>query len=116
MIWPDDFQNASTPLLTYRPKCTPALLQANDAHRPGSITMEKKPKVPVTRRAVIARLNRKLAYENKILRGDRGASAWGQRGEFHVVDTKLNAVTARNVDVESLARKLGVLRDWEAMQ
>jgi NAD(P)-dependent dehydrogenase (short-subunit alcohol dehydrogenase family) len=31
-------------------------------------------------------------------------------------ETKLNAVTARNVDIEALARKLGVIKEWEEVR
>lgn len=75
-----------------------------------------KEKVPVTTRALIQRINRKLKPEQerlKTLRGDR----WrGDLGDYFVVDFFTNRIVAQHVDPEKLGRELGVLQPWERVQ
>lgn len=67
----------------------------------------------ITGRALIARINRKLAREGQrlcILRGNRGESSLGR---FYAVDVMFNHVTAQHVDPEKWGLELGVLRHTE---
>jgi hypothetical protein len=69
--------------------------------------------VPVSMRALIARINRKLAGQDERLKASRGARARVDCGDYYIVDIRHNALLGRNVDPEALGRELGVLRPWE---
>ncbi|MCC6807838.1 MAG: hypothetical protein IT381_10460 [Deltaproteobacteria bacterium] len=76
------------------------------------------PRVFVTERALIQRLNRRLAqvgWHGMSLKKTRSARAFMDLGEFYIVDHENNFVVDRHVDIEEEARELGVLRDWEAL-
>ena len=66
-------------------------------------------------RAVIQRINRKLKPDLEMLRATRGTRMRLDVGDYHVIDFRLNAVIHTNVDVEIMARELGVLKDYEEM-
>ena len=73
--------------------------------------------MPVTMRALIQRINRKLATERgyllKITRGNR----WrGELGDYYAVDPNRNSIVRDHVEPEDLGRELGVLRDWEKVK
>jgi hypothetical protein len=72
-----------------------------------AIMAKQLKKRPVTWRAVVQRVNRRLAHDGEMLRADRSS------GEHYIVDIQRNAVTAQHVDVEELGRELGVIRPWE---
>lgn len=69
-------------------------------------------KVAVSRRALVARVDRALRKEGKSLRRARGAAAL-ELGEYFVLDTSQGFVAEKGVDVEALARKLDLLHAWE---
>jgi hypothetical protein len=71
--------------------------------------------VPVTMRALIQRINRKLAKENEALKATRGESARQQIGDYHIIDVSRNFLVQFHVDPEALGRDLGVLRAWESV-
>lgn len=77
--------------------------------------MAKLGKAPVTMRAIIQRINRKLKSENEMLKATRGERMLLECGPFYIVDFGINAVMRKDVDPESVARKLGVLKPWEAV-
>lgn len=77
--------------------------------------MTKQNQVPVTVRATIARINRKLAHEGEQLRTARGDRSWSNLGNHYIVDVNRNFVVADHVEPEKLARELGVLRPWEVV-
>jgi hypothetical protein len=62
---------------------------------------------------LIQRLNRVLAKENKQIRTTRGGQD-PELGDYFIVDFAKNVVY-KNVDLEGLGRKLGVLRQWGAV-
>jgi hypothetical protein len=72
--------------------------------------------VPVSRRALIQRINHKLAHENKVLRATRRRVDHAILGDYYIVDTHFNAVTATHCDPAKLAKELGVLADYESIQ
>ena len=72
-------------------------------------------KVCITRQAVIMRVNRKLAKDNRSLKKNRSKPD-NVLGEYFVVDLMRNAVMSRDVDVEELARKIGALKPYESME
>jgi hypothetical protein len=72
-------------------------------------------KVPVTTRALIQRINRRLAREDEQLRASRGWRLESNVGRYYVLDLTRNVVTRIHVDIEALGRKLTVLRAWERL-
>ena len=71
-------------------------------------------KKPVTESALIKRLNRHLPREGlKLFQCKLNSRGYHQLGDFYVVDTRINTVNATYVDIESLARKQGILKDYE---
>jgi hypothetical protein len=78
--------------------------------------MKKKPMratVPVTMRALVQRINRKLAKDDEQLRKTRGQRWWTDLGDYHIVNYNMNALMRGHVDPEALGRELGVLSEWE---
>jgi hypothetical protein len=70
--------------------------------------------VPVSVRALIQRINRKLAPEGEALRTTR--RRWRSNlGDYYLVDLNRNFVTQQRVNLEALGRELGVLSPWEAL-
>ena len=63
----------------------------------------------VTRKALISRVNRKLAHEGKILRSKRG------RGDY-IVEIKTGTIVTQDVDLEKLANELDCLRSGEKFE
>lgn len=73
--------------------------------------------LPITERALVARINRKLEKEGEILRRCRENSRWfTDMGRYYTVDIVSNAVGARGVsDLESFGRDLGVVKAFERL-
>ena len=72
-------------------------------------------KVPVTMRALIQRINRKLHDDDEVLRKLRGDRGLVDLGRYYVVDWRLNSIVRTDVDPEDLAREIGVLKPYEAV-
>lgn len=68
----------------------------------------KLQKVPVSKRAVLGRINRRLAADGVVLKSMRGR---GAHGHF-LLDTK-NPSKVEFVEPEAYARRTGLLGDWE---
>jgi hypothetical protein len=81
----------------------------------GVTTMEKtsSPTVPVSTRALIARLNRKLRQDGEVLKTARGERMCQQVGAFYVIDVSLNAVVGHDVDIERYGRDYGCFAPHE---
>lgn len=75
--------------------------------------MAAREKVPITKRAILQRLNRVLKPYGMRLKKTVGAKAEMELGEFYVLDTKHNVIAEKKVDVEKLGRKHKVLAPWE---
>lgn len=74
-------------------------------------------KVTVTERALFARVDRKLAKEGQRLRRCKtDAKAFSELGTFYIVDTTTNTIAAKNCELETLAKEVGVLADWEELE
>jgi hypothetical protein len=67
-------------------------------------------KIPVTLRAILTRVNRKLAIEGQVLHTAREPRR-RELGMHYVVGS--GGVVRTNVDAEEFARELGVLRQYE---
>jgi hypothetical protein len=83
-------------------------------------------KVQISERALLQRLNRKLAEADEVLKKTRpvydvaGGDTERLRpifdhnlGEFYTVNTRRNVVSATHVDLRTLAKEYGVLKAWE---
>jgi len=74
----------------------------------------KKVTVPVSKRALLARLNRKLAADLEMVKTTRdNTRARRDLGEFYVVDMLINRIVEHDIDLDDFARKRGVLAQHE---
>jgi hypothetical protein len=73
-------------------------------------TAKAPSKVPVTERALVQRINRRLAQDDRMLRKSR------TRVPYRLIDTKINGLLDDEVDPEEMGRALGVLAEWEALE
>ena len=76
--------------------------------------MPAKKKVPVTARALVQRIARRLAGSHQKLRTYRGSDV--QLGRYYVVDARRNVLVEGAVDLEELGRRLEVLQGWEELR
>lgn len=85
---------------------------------------------PVSERALMARINRRLEKGNfpEVVHRLLGTSDWPHKlhksrssgelsnlGEFYVVDTYSNTVRHSHFDLETFARDLEVMANWETL-
>jgi hypothetical protein len=80
---------------------------------------KQKNKVPVSERALVARINRKLREHGEmgeLLRKNASQRWWSDLGDYYVVDIRGNYIVNRHVDLESFAKECGCLKPWEALQ
>jgi hypothetical protein len=70
--------------------------------------------IPITRRALIQRINRKLP-EGEKLKCSRGAQTENELGAYYTVDECSNTVTASHIDLEKWASELKVLKPYERL-
>lgn len=71
-------------------------------------------KVPVTARALLARINRALAKDGAKMCAAHTANARAALGDYYIVND-CNAVTAQRCTLDGIGRKLGVLRAYEEL-
>jgi hypothetical protein len=77
--------------------------------------MATNPKQPVSVRALVARINRRLANEGERVLTCREASRWFQDcGRYYVVNDRDN-ILATDIDLEAYGRETGALRAWEQL-
>jgi hypothetical protein len=72
-----------------------------------------KQKVPVSERALIQRINRKLLDDDQVVKSARGSRAEQELGAFYVIDFRHNCIVKKDVALRALGRKLGALRSYE---
>jgi hypothetical protein len=76
--------------------------------------MSKQPeRVPVSMRALVQRINRKLAADGELLKKARSEATRQEAGDYFIIDVNRNMLMAKYVDPEALGRELGVLKQWE---
>ena len=74
-------------------------------------------KVPISRRALIGRINRRLRGDDLCLKTTRGEGrARRELGEYYVINVRYGGIVWANVDLESEGREHGALRDWEELR
>jgi hypothetical protein len=79
--------------------------------------MTLREKLPISKRAAIARINRYYQREDS---GYRLKTTRGQRwrndlGDHYILDIYRNWIIEKHIDVEELARELEVLAAWETV-
>jgi hypothetical protein len=73
-------------------------------------------KAQISERALLARINRKLASEYQIVKKCRKDSKWHNRlGDYYHVDFFSNGILGMDEDLEELGTELGVLKPWEQL-
>jgi hypothetical protein len=75
--------------------------------------MMKRELVPISARAAIQRINRKLRDDNEQVLKARGDRARQELGEFYRIDVSRNHLVQKDIDLEKLGRELGALKAWE---
>ena len=74
-------------------------------------------KAPVTERALLARINRKLEKEGSLIKKcRRNSRSWHVLGDYYEIDIQINGVVSYNVDLEDRARELGCLKGYENLE
>lgn len=74
--------------------------------------------VPVSKRALIQRINRALKKDDEALKTARGSQTSSTVGDFFIIslDPRMGrSVLHQDVDIERLGRKLGVLKPFEQL-
>lgn len=79
--------------------------------------MKNKPssKIPVSERALIQRINRKLPDE-VLKKCPETSQAFNELGSFYTVNVRFNAISDKDVDIEELGRSLGALKPFEELR
>jgi hypothetical protein len=73
-------------------------------------------KVKLNERALVARINRKLFGDDQVLKKLRPNSRWlNDLGEFYLLDTRKNGIIGKHIDLVTLAKKIGVMTDYEEL-
>jgi len=74
-------------------------------------------RVPVSERALIARLNRKLAEDDWMVKVARpGSRLENNVGRYYALDYRLNAVMHTHLDLETFAADKGCLAAYERLE
>jgi len=76
----------------------------------------KVTKVSVSERALLGRINRRLAKDEEVLKKCRPDSRWyHDLGAYYGVGVRTNSICYQHIDLEEFGRELGVLRPFEAL-
>jgi hypothetical protein len=71
-------------------------------------------KLPVTERQAVRRIGLKLPEGQILKRAGAQSEEWQKaNGRYFVIDTAKGTIVERSGDLESLARKLGAIENWE---
>jgi hypothetical protein len=70
--------------------------------------------VPISTRALLQRINRRLAADGEVLKAARTAKVASSVGHYFVV--RGNRIARERINPEALARELGLLADWERVE
>jgi hypothetical protein len=75
----------------------------------------KKYTVPISERALLARINRQLVKEDQKLVKTRSEKAKVEVGDYYLLNFERNAILRMRVDLEDLGHDLGVLKRYEVL-
>jgi hypothetical protein len=73
-------------------------------------------KVPVSLRAVVQRINRRLMKDDQVLKKARDGQTRQNFGDYYVINLRTNVLSQWFVNPVVLAQELNVLAAWEAVQ
>ncbi|HKB36319.1 MAG TPA: hypothetical protein VKD72_07695 [Gemmataceae bacterium] len=76
---------------------------------------KQKAGVPVSTRALVQRINRKLKQDDERLKKCRSRRWEDRLGEWYRINVASNFIVQTHVDLEALGRELGVLEAWERL-
>jgi len=71
--------------------------------------------VPVSERALLQRINRKLAPDYEQVKKSRPSRFSDTLGEYYRIDMECNFILQTHEDIEKLGRKLRALDPWEEL-
>lgn len=75
-----------------------------------------KNKVAISERALLARINRKVAADGLQVKKSRlGTASNTELGDYYAVDLNRGVVASKHVNLEAWARELEVLADYEQL-
>ncbi len=77
--------------------------------------MPRDARVPVSARALLQRINRRLVKDDGMVKATRGNRWRHELGDFYTVDIKRNAIIEKDVDLEALGRKMKALQRYERL-
>jgi hypothetical protein len=72
-------------------------------------------KLKLTQRALMQRINRKLARNHQKLSTVRSAGHESNVGRYFILNVSRNVITETNIELEKLGRRLGVFKEWEEL-
>lgn len=73
----------------------------------------KRKRVPVSQRALVARIRRKLAKDGEYLKANRSSDC-PELGNWYCIGAN-NFVTSAHEDLEQLGREIDCLKDFETL-
>jgi len=78
--------------------------------------MAKTHKIKISERALLQRINRALSGCDEVLKKARSERVSDDLGRYFVLDTRLNAVVRKGVELEGYGRSIKALRDYEELE
>ena len=72
-------------------------------------------KVGINVRALMQRINRKLAPDQVVKSNKRSTTLSEVIGTYYVLDIKRKHIAERDVDLVRLGKKLGAMHEWEEL-
>jgi len=75
--------------------------------------VKEKKRVPVGERAVMERVNRRLAEVSQLLKICRKGPWLEELGRYFIVSTETGSLVERHVNLRECAEGLGALQSWE---
>jgi hypothetical protein len=70
---------------------------------------------PISEKALIGRIRRKLAHVGEILVISRGQRTRNELGNYYIIDNHLGNVHASHCELEKLGREIGALSTSESV-
>ena len=72
---------------------------------------------PVSERAMLGRINRVLAKDNRVVKAAReGSALYYNMGRYYLLDWSTNNIVDYKFDLAGFAKKLGCIAEWEHLE
>ena len=78
--------------------------------------MQELAKVPLTVKALLGRINRKLARQQQVVKKARSLYVAGECGAYYLLDCHRHLIVATHVKLAELGQELGCVYDYEQVQ